>query len=387
MTGDTVLHRGDGWSVRLATRADEGALRALLAEVPLEGAVTLAQERPAGFFRWDDAHRPGLVESFIAQADRDGRVVGCGSYALRDAWMPDGARARVGYVYDLRLRPEWRGARVLPTLGRVALERARDAHGVHVLHAALADANRRVVATAQRRGPQRAGQPVARPMARYDMAAVQLVGQRMRVRAPPGVEVRQAGPGDVDEVASFLARRQRARTFGHVVDRKLLEERFLHWPGFAPESFLLLRDRSGALVGCAAPWDPSPLRRMRVTSYSAPMRAYRMLHGGLARLRGASALPAPGEAFRFAFLTHCEVEDDDPALLEPLVAAAHGRLRGSGLNFLAVMAPRASPLQRALRGPFVHRTRLCLHTLSLEDGPFSGTDFSTARPGLEMALA
>lgn len=386
MSGDEALHRGEGWSVRLATRADNDTLCALLREVPLPGPVALAQERDPDFFRLEDAHRPGLVETVVAHSEADGRLVGCGTYVVRDAWMPEGARGRVGYVCDLRVRPGWRGARVLPAMGRAALERARDVHGVHVLHAALAETNRRVVAAVQRGRPERLPMPVARRMTPYDMAAVQPMGRRAP-RPPAGVEVATGTRADVEEVAAFLARGQRGRTFGYVVDRKLLETRFQHWPGFGPESFLLLRDRSGRLVGCAAPWDPSPFRRTRVVAYSPAMRAYRALHAGLARLWGEAPLPAPGGCFRYAFLTHCEVEGDEPALLEALVGAALERLRGSGLHFLGVMAPRGSPLQRALRGPWVHRTRLCLHSLALPDGPFAATDFSTARPGFELALA
>lgn len=382
LSGGEVLHRGEGWALRLATRDDDAALCALLRGVPLEGAVTVAQERDPGFFRLEDLHRPGFLETFVAEAD-DGTPVGCGTLVVRDAWMPDGGRGRVGYVCDLRVLPAWRGARVLPAMGRVALERARDAHGVHLAQAALMEGNRRVVGTARSTRPERAGQPRARVMTPYDMVSVPCMGQRLR--APR--EVGTATEADLDEVAAFLARGQRERAFGYVVDRRLLETRLARWPGLSAASFLLVRDATGRLVGCAAPWDASPVRRTRVLAYSPSMRTFRAVHGGLASLRGAAPLPKPGETFRYAYLTHVEVEDDDPVVLESLVAAAHARMREGGWHFLAVMAPRASPLQRAFRGPWAHRTRLCLHALTLEGGPFSEVDVSTARPGFEMALA
>lgn len=343
--------------------------------------MTIAQERSPDFFRLAKTHLPGLMETYVAEAR--GEVVGCGTYVLRDAWMPDGTRGRVGYVCDLRLRPAWRSARVLPMMGRVAFERARDEHGVHVFQAAVLDGNRRVVRTATSRSVARAGQPIARLMTPYHMVSVLFAGQRMRAEG----DVEAARPEDLDDVVRFLAERQRARTFGYVVDRKLLETRLTEWPGLGVQDFLLARDRSGRLVGCAAPWNPHAVRRNRVLGYGGPMRLFRAAYGAYARLRGVEPLPVPGEAFRMAFLTHMEVEDDDPRVLGRLVAAAHARLRPARLHALAVMVPRASPMQRALRGPWAHRTPLSLHALQLEGGPFAKEDLATTRPGFEMALA
>lgn len=369
-----MIARGDGWTARLATPDDDAALRALVRSVPMEGAVTVAQEREPSFFALARA-TPGRCETFLAE-DAEGRVIGCGTLALREGWFPDGSWRGVGQVSDLRVLPAWRGARVLPLLGRAALERARDAHGVEVLHAALVDANRRAVRAVTGRSGAREGQPLARPMTPYHMLSLPPGG-----RGDPSVE--RATPDDLDEVARFLDEGQRSRTFGHRVDRKLLESRLASWPGLRVEDFLLVRDGAGALAACAAPWDPSPLRSYRVLAYRGAARAYPWL----ARLLPGPGLPRAGERLRSVVLSHLEVRGDDPRLFARLLRAARAHAAPRRPHLVTSFVPLASPMRRAARGLLARRTPMTLFTLALPDGPWRGADFSTARPGFEMALA
>ena len=362
----TVLREADGWRVRLAVPEDNDALCAFVASVPMEGRLALAQERGPDFFAAARATL-GTCETFVAE-DVAGRVVGCGTYALREGRMPDGSTAGVGLISDLRVLPAWRGARVLPTLGRVALERARDAHGVEVFQAAVMDGNRRVVGTARARGNARAGQPVSRPMTPYHLASLPPGG-----RGDPRVE--RASAEDLDEVARFLDEGQRTRVLGERVTRKTLERRFDAWPGLRPESFLLVRDGSGGIAACGAPWDASPVRRYRVLRY-----------GGALRLAArAMGLPPAGRLLRTATLSHLEVRGDDPRAFARLVAAARAEARGAHL--LNVFVPRASPLQRGLPRLATRRTDMTLLVTTLPDARWRTDDLSTARPGFEMALA
>lgn len=357
----SILHEAEGWRVRLATREDGPRLCSFLAGIPMEGAITLAQERDPDFFAALDATL-AHCETFLAESD-EGALVGCGTYAIRDAYMPDGSLGKVGHIADLRVAPAWRGARLIPTLGRVALERARAMHGVDVFTTAVMDANRRVVGTAKARSPARARQPVSRPITPYWLASVR----------PGGAgDARVAVADDLDEIAGFLDAGQRARLFGEPVTRKTLERRLDAWPGLRSSPFLVVRDAGGRMVGCGAPWSAAPIRRYRVHAYAGAL-------GLVARVLG---LPRPGGVLHTVTLSHLEVASSNA--LASILAASRRLARGAHL--VNAFVPRGGPLARAL--PFgTTRTPMTLYVTMLHDSPWKDHDLSTARPGFEMALA
>ncbi|HLE96174.1 MAG TPA: hypothetical protein VI997_02285, partial [Candidatus Thermoplasmatota archaeon] len=272
--------RGEGWYAHVAGPEDNDALLHVLRGVPMGGAVVTAQERAPDFFAWLAA-QGGAAEAGLVRSTRDDAPIGLGTSVVRDAFLPDGSVGPLGYIGDIRVIPSWRRARVVPELGRGSLARLRRLYGVELCTMAVADANVPVRQAAVSRSPARAPQPIAAPISRYAMVCV--LGRR---RHPAAARVERATTADLDEVAGFLDAGQRARVLGEPVPRKRLEERFAAWPGLRPGSFLLARDANGTLAGCAAPWDASPVRRMRVVEYHGALRAMRPALGLLSRLRG-----------------------------------------------------------------------------------------------------
>lgn len=378
----TLIAQGDGWHVRLATRADNDALVHLMREVPMEGLVSLAQDRSPDFFAADRAHEPGSAETGIAIDERSGEAVACGTYVMRDAWWPDGARRPVGYLFDVRIRPSHRKAKILPAWGKGAFERARHVHQTEVFLTSFVASNRRVRRAAAGDKPERADQPVTRPLTRYDLVSVQITRHRPRAHR----DVRRATPADLDEIARFLAEGQRGRAFGYVLDRKALESRFETWPGLRIDDFRLAFDVKGALVGCCAPWDAAAVKRNMAISWHGPMRAYRVAYNAARAIHGGAPLPGPGEAFRFSTLSHVEVKDDDPEVMRALLADVLPDARARRQHFVGAMVVQGSPLARAFRGLLASRTRLILNATTLHDSPYAGVEFDARRPGFEMAI-
>lgn len=364
---------GDGWTARLATPHDNTALCALMRTIPLGGWPQVAQERD-DFFLLPTLHG-GHSETYIVE-DGTGRAVGCGTHVVREAWL-DGKRVRAGHVGDLRVAPEFRGGRVLPHLARMGLERSHRQHGTVLSTMAAMRSNRRARRAATSRNASRTVQPISVALADYRMMSVP-----MRPAAMPA-EVACAGPDDLDEVAAFLAEGQRSRLLGWVLDRRALQARLETWPGLRLEDFLLVR-RSGRLVGCAAPWDPSPARRTRVLRWG-PLAAYRKAQATVAPWRGRVALPAAGGVLRTSYLTHLEVEGDDPRIMRSLLAAALAR--GSGAQTVAALVPEGSQLASAFRGLGAHTLPCTLLGVS----PAAAFPATPAAPpvrlGLELALA
>jgi hypothetical protein len=98
-------------------------------------------------------------------------------------------------------------------------------------------------------------------------------------------------------------------------------------------------------------------------------------------------LPPPGECFRFSFLTHLEVEGDDPAVLRELLLAAYARQRPLRHHFMSAFVPRGSRLERAFRGFTVTRTPMTLYAVHPPESRFASEDLTTLHPGFEMALS
>lgn len=383
MTATDVVARGEGWHVRLAGPEDNDALLRLMREIPMGGAVGLAQDRSPDFFASSRMHLPGFAETGIAIDETTGEAVGCGTYVMREAWWPDGERRPVGYLCDLRVRPSHRGARIVPAWGRGAYERARDRHDTHVFLTSFVATNPRMRGLATSRRAARSFQPVSLPMCGYSMVNVQVAG---RPRAP-ALDVRQAEGSDIEALVGFLSQRQRARAFGYVFDRKLLETRLAHWAGLALTHFLIAFDTRGELVGCCAPWDASGVRRNLVTRWSAPLAAYRAAFNLVAPLARAQPLPAQGKPFRFSTLSHLEVRDDDPRVMRALLDAALREAHARRLHFVGAMVVDGSPMERAFRGRIATRTKLVMSATVLPESPWATHDFATTRPGFEMALA
>lgn len=368
-----------GWSVRVAGSGDNDDLCALFKSVHVRGSLDLTQERDPNFFTLLDLHL-GDHETLLARAP-GGAAVGCGSVVFRDAWL-DGGRVRSGYLCDLRITPAFRGGALMKLYGEY-FETVRERFGVDVLTTVIFDSNRAAREALTRRSEKRASQPIYRAMTPFQMTSVQFSTRKPRPSRP----VRRADDRDLAPLSEFLSRRGRGRVLGEVFDEDLLARRLAKWPGLRLDHFLLAHDASGRIVGCVAPWDTAPFKRTRVLGYHGAMRLVRVAVDTAAYVLGTSPLPSPGECFRFKFLTHLEVEGDDPAVLRDLLLAAYDSHRSGGWNFLSAMVPRASPLERAFDGFQVQRTPMTLYSVTTATSRFADRDFRTAHPGFEMALS
>lgn len=375
-----VLFEDARYRVRRAGPEDSAALCQLLREVHIRGALDVAQERDPDFFGLLELH--GGPQDVWVMEDQDGLIGGCGSVSVRPG-LVEGSREMVGYLGDLRSRPGFRGVRHLPRLYRMALEWARDHHQAELFYTVIFDDNRIARRALVDRKQHRAEQPSYRVMTPFAMTSVQFTTRKGRARG----RVDEAAERDGPELLEFLARAQRRRLMGELIDEAWLERRLGTWPGLGLDSFLLARDGAGRIVGTVAPFDPGELKRTRVLGYYEHMRWIRLAFDLAASVGRFPKLPEPGEFFRFAFLSHLEVEGDDPAILRDLLLEAYRRLRPRGLHFMSAMIPRGSPLEAAFRGFLVQRTNMTLYGVTLNQGRFAELDLRTERPGFEMALA
>ncbi len=372
--------RGDGWHLVRAGPQHNEALCELFASVHLKSALDLTQERDPDFFMLPRMHQ-GSAAATAVGLDDEGRVVGCGTVIVRDGWF-DGRRVTSGYLCDLRVAPGFRGGLHLARgYGEFMAWISREL-GAELFTTVIFDSNRAALRALTERSDKRREQPVYRPMTPFEMVSVQFTTKR----AAPGAHVRSATAADRERLVAFLAERARARVLGEVLTAERFDERLALWPGFALEDFLIA-ERGARIVGCLAPWDTGAFKRTRVLGYHGRMAWQRRLFDLGARLRGFSPLPRPGACFRFAFLTHLEIEGDDPAILRELLLAAYARLRPRGLHFMSAFVARGSPLAAAFSGFFTTRTAMTLYAVHPPESRWASVELATLHPGFEMALS
>lgn len=368
-------------TVRRAQPQDNEALCEVVRRVHLRSKLDVTQERDPDFFALPRMHQ-GHFDVYVAE-NPDGFVGGCGSVVVRPGWV-DGEVRPVGYLSDLRAIPGFRGARALPGAYHAALLKAQAEHGAELFYTVIFDDN----ALAKRallgfKSRKRQGQPVYRPMTPFNMTSVQFA---LPVRKPRG-RVRRATPRDLDALLAFLTKKSRARVMGDVLSPERFSERLSTWPDFSIDSFFVALDPHDNIIGTAAPWNTHSFKRTRVLGYYDEMkRVQRVFNLGAAVLR-YPPLPPPGQCLDFAFLSHLEIEGDDPWVLRDLVRGAYRDLRTQRLHFISAMIPRGSPLEHAFSGLVVNRTPMTVYSVALADGPHTDRDFSTMHPGFEMALS
>ncbi|MCB9649857.1 MAG: hypothetical protein H6730_25195 [Deltaproteobacteria bacterium] len=174
---------------------------------------------------------------------------------------------------------------------------------------------------------------------------------------------------------------------GDVMGPELFQRRLDAWPDFSLESFFIALDGGGRIVGATAPWNTHRFKRTRVLGYYGPMLRMKRAFNLGAKVLRYPPLPEPGECLDFAFLSHLEVKDDDPAVLRDLLRATYRALAQDRLHFISAMIPRGSTLEAAFKGFVVNRTAMTVYSVALPESPFAARDFTTLHPGFEMALS
>lgn len=375
----SVLYAGPTFTMVVAGPADNDDLCALFRDVHLKGDLDVNQERDPDYFALHRLHQGPSIPMVIR--DGDGVAQGCGSVISRDGWL-DGQLVRTAYLADLRLRPGFRGGKQLVPAFHALLRAARERLGVTILTTVIFDENQRARSVLTGPSAARRGQPLYTPMTPFEMASIQF----LRPHRGPRGEVRPATPDDLPALRAFLTSQGQDRLLGEDFSGDLLDRRFATWPGFSLDDFLLAF-RHGRVVGCLAPWDTAPVKRTRVLGYHGEMAWMKRLLDVSALVLRHPRLPAPGDCFSFAFLTHFEVEGDDPVVAEDLFRAAYQRLRPLRHQFMAVLIPKGSMLNQALRPFVVQRTAMTLYAVQLPELVETGRSWLTSRPGFEMALS
>lgn len=363
--------------IRRATVADDEALRQLVCQVTTPGEVELVEEREPSFFSLHHAH--GAEALTLVAENEQGTLQACGSTIVQRR-LVRGVPTPVGYLCDLRVRPERRGTRFLLRAYQALVEAARCDLGAELHYTAVLDQNLAMRAAYDRPRGRRATLPPAWTACRYRMVSILPLPGRRR----PGMRIRRAAERDVDELVALLARFEERREFGLLFDEELLRNRLAAWPGLALDHFRLAIDSQGRIAGCTAPWNTSGLRQTRVLGYrGAPARSRVAWNAG-ARLGGWPKLPPPGRCLDYTTLTHFAAAT--PAAADALLRTIRAESRQERWHFAALMVPDGSELEAVARRFPSLRTPARLYAVAHPEGAFAEARIETRDPSFEMAL-
>lgn len=315
-------YRAGDFEYRVATRADESVVRAILARVATGGEIQLSFRREPDAF---GAHFGALSQDIVlARHLRDSgnapTYVGVCERVVREAFV-NGERRRLPYLAALRVLPEFRNQ--LRAL-RGGFEALRQLSGDErdlpwSLTSIMSDnaAAKRVL------GANLRGMPLYQPAGELSTFALTAQGS---------AEPDRATDIDLPHIAELLLRQGAENQFASVWTHDALRAAIsAGW--MRAKDFLVLR-REGGIRACVAIWDQSAWRQTVVSGYSPWLRRARPLINCAAVLSGLPRLPPAGGALRAAYLSHLAVDEAAPEDLLALITAARAEAHRRGLSLL-----------------------------------------------------
>lgn len=355
------------FELRLATRADEPEIRALVGSVAMPGDVAIRFAREPDYFLGTTI-MGDPCDVVVARRRGDDALAGVACRAEQGAYV-GGEPARVGYVGQIRIAP-WARGRGLVTRG-ARLLRERTPPGTLSFGVIARENVRAARALASPRLP--AGLRVARVGGLTTCAVLLRPGRTPRAPAArDGLEVRPADATTLADVLAFWEAHGPRRQFFPLTTAA----------GFADGATLRgLRSeevqvawRGGRVVGTMAVWEQSAYKQDVVDAYGPTLRRLRPVVDLAARLWGARPLTPPGAAIALAFAARVCVAGDDPAVLRALLRAATSSAEARGLAFLMVGLADHDPLLPVVRRRPHVTYRSDLIALSWSDDPAARLD-------------
>jgi hypothetical protein len=338
--GGPVADRELSRAVRFAVaeEADEAAIRRLLRENPMRGAVSVAFAREPDYFR--AACLAGGEDQTIV-AYEEGRLACMGRCASRECWV-NGQTTAVGYLAELRL--DSRASRRFAIV-RDGYRFFRAQNGDGLYFTSIASDNERA---------RRLLESGARGMPAYAFLGelmTLLIAVPRRPRSPR-LLVQPATADDLPALLRLLNQHGRRFQLGMVWTEEQLRSLGRH--GLPLERIFIARARD-AIIGCAGLWDQRSFRQTVIRGYTRPLAVARPWLNIANRILGRPPLPAPGMTLAQAFLAPLALADDAEALLPDLTQALLPQASVLGVEWLTLALPAGDPRLSALRKMFTTR--------------------------------
>jgi len=355
----------------VATRADDAAIRRLLRESPMRGAVSVRFEREPDYFRGSDL--AGGVDRTIV-AHESARLVCMGRCTERTCWV-DGRETRVGYLAELRLDASARGRFGILRRGCEIFREWQDDDPAALYFPSIAadnDRARRLLESGAR------GLPAYAFLAELDTL---LVAVPRRPRAAR-VSVESATPERVPDWLRVLNAHGRRHQLAAVWTTESLAA--LAEAGL-PLERILLATEGGEIVACGALWDQRGFRQTVIHGYSRALTVARPFVNFAGHIFGTPRLPRAGSVLAHAFLSPLAFADGAEALLPDFIEAFFPLAARAGVEFLTLALLATDPRLPTLRRRLSTRTwRSRLYRVSWPGQPCSSFEATALLPDVGL---
>ena len=342
-----AAERAGAIDLRLATAADDGEIRALLAGAPVEGPIVLSYEREPDYFLGCSV-MGRRVDTLVARLRSTGELVGLATRAVRPLWI-NGKVQDVGYLGHLRVSPRYRGRSLVQRGFR--LLRSLDGHTLPGYVTTIVEGNVEALGVLVRRS--RPGMPAYRERCRVRTLVIPTLHASRARRGVP-VEVSGAAPEQPGPIVEFLRRVGRERQFFPAYEAADFLPGSGLTRGFEAGNFLVAM-RNGDIAGVLGVWDQSAFKQVVVRGYRGLLACLRPIVARTAHLGGYPAPPRPPALLRIAYASFLAIEGDRTDTFAALLAAARDRAARLGCDYLTLALADGDPLLPSAQA-LPHRT-------------------------------
>jgi hypothetical protein len=326
----------------VATPGDDAAIRRLLRDNPMPGAVSLSLEREPDYFRGSNI--AGATDQTIL-VSQNNRAVCVGRCSLRRHWI-NGQLLPAGYLSELRLDA---GAKARFDLIRRGYRFFKD-----LQRDRFAELYFTSIATDNERG-RRLLERGVRGLPRYTYLA-SFTTLLIAVPRNPGrgpILSKPCPPERISDVASLLGAhgRQHQLAAGWTgTDLEALQGHGL------PLEHIRIAIEDGEIVACGGVWDQRIFRQTVIRGYSPALTAARPLVNFASRFLPVPRLPAAGSVLAHAFLSPLAFQPGREAMLPDFVQSILPHAASRGLEFLTIGLNAREPRLAELRRRFTTRS-------------------------------
>jgi hypothetical protein len=344
---DRELNRDRKVRFAVASPADEAAIRRLLRDSPMQGAIRLSFEREPDYFR--GANLAGGRDRTIVAYDRE-KLVCLGRSTSRSCWV-NGCETNTGYLAELRLDRAARGRFGVLRNGYGFFHALENETHPGLYFTSIAADNAPALRLLER-GVR--GLPRYEFLAELDTVLIAVPQRPKRTK----LQVETAGPEHLPVLLELLNAHARRHQLGVV------------WTAETLSSGFRIAIDGGQIIATGTLWDQRGFRQTVVRGYSPALTLARPLLNLTRRLWAGPRLPTPGLALAHAFLSPLAFASDAEMLLPDFIESFFVAAARSGIEYLTLGLPANDSRLPALRRRFSLRTwRSRLYRVSWPDAP------------------
>ncbi len=370
-------------TLRLATPADNPALRRLLQENPMPGSISLSYEREPDYFI--AARMEGsLSQTLLMEEQKTGEIMGAGTRIICPMYL-NGEACEVGYMGHLRAKTNrnW-GMSLARTLTR-SFEKFRELHAdarvPFYLMSIIADnlPARRLLTS---RLP---GMPYAYEYARMFTYVISPRRPRREIPLPRGLRLERGTAELIPAIMDCLQRNgSRQQFFPQWSDESLFTSE--RTPNLKLQDFFLAME-GRQVVGCLSLWDQTPFKQTVIRGYSGAMAHVRPWINLLARFVDFPSLPTIGMPLHHCYASHLAIDRDQPHIFASLLRAVYNETARRGFDYFMIGLCDSNPLCPVLSRSYLHITYPSqIYLMAWEDGMDAVAQVDGRMPGIEIAL-